>query len=71
MQHALYLIAEDVTPDLAEIDRQINALSSTIRRLPDRKINTRVHIDMIKARRELMNTRDGLINRQCELALVD
>jgi hypothetical protein len=61
----------DVANDLAAVDRLINAISSDLRRMPDGKRKTRWHLDRLAERRRLMAQRDGLINRQCELALMN
>ncbi len=66
MQPTLYLTAVDVTADLAKVDAEINAIMTRIRRLPDRAINTRPHIEMVAERRRLMAERDALLARLCD-----
>jgi hypothetical protein len=69
MQTALYLVESDITPELARVDAEINALSKRIRHMSDRQINTAPHVALVKARRGLLATRSALLARQCELAL--
>jgi hypothetical protein len=57
-----------IADDLAAIDRLITNINGDLRRMPDRKRNTRFHTDRIAERRRLMAQRDTLIKRQCEIA---
>jgi hypothetical protein len=61
----------DVSAALAKVDGLIDNINRDLRRMPDRKRNTRWHLDRIAERRRLMGQRDFLLARQAELALLD